>query len=78
MHGPFNQLLFTIGDTDSPLCRNCLEAKETTEHVILECNKVVFQSTIITSLDLILVLSLRLDNLCDNFYNIYYLVFLFC
>ena len=39
-HGTFNRHLFNLGVTDSPLCRGCMEAEETTAHVLLECQGV--------------------------------------
>lgn len=39
-HGLFNKHLFTIGVTDSPLCRACMEEEETAAHVVLECSGV--------------------------------------
>lgn len=39
-HGLFNKHLFTIGVTDSPLCRGCMGAEETAAHVVLECSGV--------------------------------------
>lgn len=42
-HIPLNKHIFTIGVTDSPLCRGCLRAEETVTHVILECEGVADQ-----------------------------------
>lgn len=42
-HIPLNKHLFTIGITDSPICRACLDADETVTHVILECEGVTDQ-----------------------------------
>ena len=42
-HCSLNKHLFTIGVTDSPLCRGCLNAEETVTHVVLECTEVTNQ-----------------------------------
>lgn len=42
-HCPLNKHLFTIGATDSPLCRGCFVAEESAAHVILECEVVATQ-----------------------------------
>ncbi|XP_075974068.1 uncharacterized protein LOC142975223 [Anticarsia gemmatalis] len=42
-HCPLNKHLCTIGVTDSPLCRGCMEAEETPQHVLVECNSVADQ-----------------------------------
>ncbi|CAK1599870.1 unnamed protein product [Parnassius mnemosyne] len=39
-HGTFNKHLFTIGVTDSPLCRACMREEETGAHVLLKCPEV--------------------------------------
>ncbi|CAK1579532.1 unnamed protein product [Parnassius mnemosyne] len=39
-HGTFNKHLFTIGVTDSPLCRACMGEEETAAHVLLKCPEV--------------------------------------
>ena len=39
-HGSFNKHLFSLGITDSPLCRGCMEAEETAAHVLIECSAV--------------------------------------
>ncbi|RVE41603.1 hypothetical protein evm_013751 [Chilo suppressalis] len=44
-HGYFNKHLCNIGISDSPLCRACLEADETSAHVLLECRGVARQRT---------------------------------
>ncbi|RVE46910.1 hypothetical protein evm_008471 [Chilo suppressalis] len=45
-HCPVNKHLYTIGVTDSPLCRGCMEAEETPQHAIMECRSVVDQWTV--------------------------------
>ena len=42
-HCPLNKHLYTIGVTDSPLCRGCMEAEETPQHVLMECRSVADQ-----------------------------------
>lgn len=42
-HCHLNKHLFTLGITDSPLCRGCMEAEETAAHVLLECSAVTTQ-----------------------------------
>ena len=42
-HCPLNKHLFTIGVTDSPLCRRCMEAEETPQHVLMESKSVADQ-----------------------------------
>ena len=39
-HCPLNKHFHTLGITDSPLCRACMEAEETVAHVLLECTGV--------------------------------------
>ena len=39
-HAPFNKHLFTLGITDSPLCRGCKEAEETAAHILMEYTSV--------------------------------------
>ncbi|CAH2217508.1 jg25411 [Pararge aegeria aegeria] len=39
-HCLLNKHLFILGITDSPLCRACMEADETTTHVLLQCRGV--------------------------------------
>lgn len=36
-HCSLNKHFYTIGVTDSPLCRACMEAEETVSHVLLDC-----------------------------------------
>ena len=38
-HNTLNKHLFTIGGTDSPI-RACMEAEETTKHILLDCKQV--------------------------------------
>ena len=39
-HCSLNKHFHTLGITDSPLCRACMEAEETVAHVLLECTGV--------------------------------------
>ena len=39
-HCSLNKHFHTMGITDSPLCRACMEAEETVAHVLLECTEV--------------------------------------
>ncbi len=39
-HTPFNKHMYTLGITDSPLCRGCMDEEETAAHVLLECTSV--------------------------------------
>ncbi|XP_047999780.1 uncharacterized protein LOC125236904 [Leguminivora glycinivorella] len=39
-HNTLNKHLNNIGITDSPMCRACMEAEETTKHFLLECKQV--------------------------------------
>lgn len=36
-HALLNKHLYTLGITDSPLCRACMESEETANHVLMEC-----------------------------------------
>lgn len=42
-HCQLNKHLFTLGITDSPLCRGCMSKEETPAHVLLECESVAPQ-----------------------------------
>ena len=44
-HTPFNKHMCTLGITDSPLCRGCMDEEETAAHVLLECTSVASYRT---------------------------------
>lgn len=39
-HNTLNRHLYNLGITDSPMCRACMEAEETTKHILLDCKQV--------------------------------------